>query len=153
MELRHVAGVALVVRCLCCRKYLFVEERENKPHLGKRAGMLSLPMDTLEDGNIPQEMRRLIREEIGSRHFPILSGFTLITTPLVWRYPNGTTICTIHIGCVDVSEQFCATPEASDVVPGDWYCERGIGELAQSDMLRLEVPPVLKHVQHHMCTA
>lgn len=64
MVLGRIRGVALFVRNTS-GSVLILREWENKPHLGKFAGMHSIPMETSQPGESdPAALKRLIREEL-----------------------------------------------------------------------------------------
>lgn len=61
---RGIRGVALVVT-EPVGTILMLEEFESKPHLGKYAGMTSIPMETCRPGEPhPQTLARLVEEEL-----------------------------------------------------------------------------------------
>jgi len=64
MTAKNIRGVALVVQNLQ-GQILVLQEYETKPHFGKRCGMFSIPMETVEPGESdPCAMVRLVADEL-----------------------------------------------------------------------------------------
>ncbi len=67
MAVMLIEGVVLILRDRWGRFYL-VKELNDKPHIGKICGMLSFPMETSGENEIPlHAVLRLIEEEVGAR--------------------------------------------------------------------------------------
>ncbi len=61
-----VRAVGLILLCRHGSHILTIEERKDKPAIEKKAGMVSFPLETLEDGeSYDDALRRLLKEEIG----------------------------------------------------------------------------------------
>ena len=148
---KEVVGVALCVRS-GRGTILFIEELKAKPAFDKHIGLLSVPLETIEDEeNVGDATRRLILEEIGSSLLDTLKGFQLLEVPLCGTYASGISF-RLYVAWVDVEDEFRACPTDSDIAHNGWYTESQIQELQAQGRLRVEVPLVLALCHDRMQT-
>lgn len=120
-------------------RILVLKELESKPHYGKMAGMLSVPIETVEDGeNNDQALVRLVDEEVGVPIDGTLSFFQELRVRLNNSY---TERMYIYKGVCRLA--FVAKPKDTDVQFFGWMLPQRILELPK-EQRRLEVDPVVK---------
>jgi len=137
-------GVALFIFNSLGQAYLIREQR-SKPFIGKKAGMLSIPMETMKGGELPAEAtRRLLCEEVGVRGAVALycigsSYFEPVDHPegVVYRIYCFRTVCD---GSMIVGPQ-----DLEDVAPYGWMHLEDVAKLG--DHGRRELPQLVKIVQ------
>ncbi len=98
----RIRGVALIIKHPGTERILILRENEDKPWLGKLAGMWSIPMETLHDGEAHDAaVRRLIHEELSD--LPVLPGVMRIgaylIVPRIWA-----TLYTARSASTDLTE-------------------------------------------------
>jgi len=119
-------------------RILMLKELESKPHYGKVAGMLSVPIETIEEGEmVDQTLRRLVIEEIGE---PIYSLLSYSKRLMITLNDNFTERMFVYVGLCHKS--FVAHPNDTDVEYFGWMPPKAIMDLAPGQ-LRLEMEPIL----------
>lgn len=98
----RVRGVALIIEHPSSGHILTLREMEDKPWLGKLAGMRSIPMETLRDSESHDEaIQRLIHEELSD--LPVLPDIMRIgaylIVPRIW-----VTLYTARSASTDLTE-------------------------------------------------
>ena len=125
-------------------KMLLLTELISKPHYNKFAGMVTPPLETIEDGETRDKaLERLIPEEIGEDEdgepIKIVSAFfkefliKLSDTHSVQLY--------VYTGTVE--EAFVAHPNDTDIAYFGWMHPRELLQL-DVDKRRREVEPILR---------
>ncbi|MBP9801827.1 MAG: hypothetical protein KBC83_04150 [Candidatus Moranbacteria bacterium] len=141
-----VTGVGLI---LCTQspqgiQIMVIREIKEKPLIGKRAGMLSFPLETQEaadEGSVIQTMQRCGREELGidepadvADYFPVATEFRLFPEArgydIVTRYGIAW-----YVGPPDRS----FSSASSEIEVMGWMT---IPALLASDLIRVETRPV-----------
>ena len=149
---KEIVGVALCVRCTPNGTILFIKELKAKLDLSKKAGSLSVPMETVENyETVPNAVLRLIKEEVGPDFLATLAGFQLYEDPVRATYESGV-LFTLHVAWVDVEHEFCARPTDCDIEHHGWYNDMQIEQLQVGGKLRVEVPLVLALCHDRMQT-
>jgi 8-oxo-dGTP pyrophosphatase MutT (NUDIX family) len=119
-------------------KVLLLKELESKIHYGKLAGMLSFPIETIEEGETSdQTIIRLVDEEIGVP----LNGLTVFNKEFMIQL-NGSFTESISVYVCKCAQRFVAHPKDSDVEYFGWRWPRQIMKFTPG-LVRLEVKPVL----------
>jgi len=97
----RIRGVALIIKHPETEQILTLRENEDKPWLGKLAGMWSTPMETIHDGEAHDAtIRRLIHEELSDMPMSLFGnriGAYLIV-PGIWA-----TLYTAHSATADLT--------------------------------------------------
>jgi len=88
MNVQRGRGVALIVQN-SIREILILQECRSKPHIGKLAGMFSIPMETCWPGeSVRSAVVRLVKEELPGVDIPVSDAITYIgsyrVVPRVW---------------------------------------------------------------------
>jgi 8-oxo-dGTP pyrophosphatase MutT (NUDIX family) len=113
-----------------------IRERNDKPHILKKSGMLSMPLETIEEGETADEaIVRLISEEIGV----VVLTPTLLDTFHFEYPPAHTSEITVYVAYTEL--KFNATPTSDDVEFYGWIQPES---LLEKDHKRLEVQPILE---------
>lgn len=106
-------------------KVLVLRELKSKPHNGKYSGMLSIPFETMEEGETKESaLKRLIHEEIGRE---VTADLVFFKEFLVELNVNHSVQLFVFTGTV--THQFVACPNDTDV---EYY-----GWMSPQDILRL----------------
>ncbi len=119
--MRIICAVGLIVRAQSTDRILVVEERHSKPEIGKKAGMLSIPLETMKKGEVVRKtLGRLISEEVGRK-----SGLTVASCREMEgdlpEFSYGDEIFSfIRLYQTVVPTEFVAAPESDDVVYHGW---------------------------------
>lgn len=117
-------------------RILVLKELISKPVIQKRKGMLSFPLETLEDSESPKEgVQRLIHEEIGNVSILDIKEFG------TFEFYHPTCHVTIHAFSGSTNEEFTANPTDSDVTHHDWMSPQ---ILIKESEIRLEVQPIIE---------
>ena len=133
-----VSGVGLVLFDLIGR-ILLLKELKSKIHYCKVAGMLSVPIETIEEGESnDQALRRLIVEEIG---VPIEAKPTFFKELMIKL--NGTFTERLYVYTGMCEESFVARPTDTDIVYFGWMFPRQIMNLPLGQK-RVEIEPILR---------
>jgi 8-oxo-dGTP pyrophosphatase MutT (NUDIX family) len=121
-----------------------VVEMADKPAVGKMAGMISIPMETMEDGEEPEDaLQRLLAEEVGEG----VSGTPTEIGNTYFPGDNGTIayrIFCFHLECAAVRGVQLSPGDSDDVAPHGWLTRRKVSELGERG--RRELPRLLKHL-------
>jgi ADP-ribose pyrophosphatase YjhB (NUDIX family) len=119
-------------------RILILKELEDKPHYRKVAGMLSFPIETVEEGEVAdQTFRRLLHEEVGTTFEGEFNFFKEHRIRLNKTYTEN---MSIYIGVCGIG--FEAQPQDTDVQFYGWMFPRRILSLPPKQ-IRVEVKPVL----------
>jgi 8-oxo-dGTP pyrophosphatase MutT (NUDIX family) len=126
--MKIICGVGLLLR-EPAGKVLILRELQSKPHYGKYAGMLTLPFETIEDGETTYDaLRRLIHEEIGVEIVEI--AVDLVSFKEFFIELSGDYSAQLFVFTGTVTQQFIACPNDTDVEYYDW--------MSPQDILRLD---------------
>lgn len=123
-------------------RVLVLRELKSKPHNGKHAGMLSIPFETIEDGETKESaLGRLIYEEIGVK----------ITAPPVFFREffielSDNQCVQLFVFNGNVDREFVARPNDTDVEHYGWMSPQDILQL-DSQNRRQEVALILAEYQ------
>jgi ADP-ribose pyrophosphatase YjhB (NUDIX family) len=120
------------------RTVYMVRERKSKPHIAKHAGMLSVPMETMERGESPQQaVLRLMSEEVGV----IPNGISYIGT-LDFEATETTVAYSLHcyIAVMNSAATLGPHTDTEDVERVGWMPVATLTELG--DAGRRELPAI-----------
>jgi ADP-ribose pyrophosphatase YjhB (NUDIX family) len=121
------------------KEILLLRELSSKPQNGKVAGMLSMPLETIEPGETPdQALQRMIYEEVDAALKATFSFLDEITVKLT---DARSVRLYMYIG--ECSASFVAHPNDSDIEYFGWMMPDDILRLG-STKRRIEVAPVLR---------
>lgn len=125
-------------------KMLLLKELQSKIHYCKLAGMLSFPIETIENGETnDQALARLVIEEVGVPIPATLSFFEEFLIRL-----NGTFTERLYVYSGVCKKSFIAHPTDTDIEFYGWMLPRKMLELSR-DQIRVEMEPVLWHYLAH----
>ena len=136
-------GVALFVFDGNGQAYL-IKEKRSKPFIGKKAGMLSIPMETMKGGESPAEAtQRLLREEVGLSVVALYCIGSSYFEPV--DHPDGV-MYMIHCVRAMCDGSMTVDPQdLEDVAPYGWMHLEDVAKLG--DHGRRELPQLVKIVQ------
>jgi hypothetical protein len=135
--MKIVSGVGLMLFDFS-GKMLLLKELQSKVHYCKLAGMLSFPIETIEDGETSdQALERLIVEEVG---VPIPATLSFFEDFLIRL--NGTFTEKLYVYSGVCAKSFIARPTDTDIEYYGWMLPRKILELPRGQ-IRVEMEPVL----------
>jgi len=133
-----IRGVGLILLCRHGSHILTIEELRSKPHIAKRAGMLSFPLETVRDSeSAPRALRRLLHEEIGVHP-------DQITTPEqcgVFWHDFGTVGVNYTIYMSQCQRRITVAPQDNDIAFHGWMAPY---ELLAHTPVRVEVRTFLE---------
>jgi hypothetical protein len=119
-------------------RILLLKELESKTHYGKVAGMISIPIKTIEEGETSdQALNRLIIEEVGAPICASPAFFEEFTIML-----NGTYTERLRVFTGVCTKSFVAHPNNTDIVCLGWIKPRELLSVSPG-LRRVEVEPVL----------
>jgi len=119
-------------------RLLLLRELESKLHYGKVAGMLSVPIETVEQGEVPsQTLRRLLIEEVGVPFSGRIDFFKRLYIKLNYAYTER-----IFVYSGVCGSSFVAQPKDTDIEYFGWMLPRDIIDL-DPGQTRLEVDEIL----------
>ena len=120
-------------------KILMVRELKSKPHYGKSAGMLSVPFETIEDGETKESaIRRLIHEEIGGIEIEIITEPVFFKEFLIKLSAIHSVRLSVFTGIV--ADEFAAHPNDTDVEYYGWMSLQDILRLNPSGVRQEMIP-------------
>lgn len=139
-------GVVLLL--FCKGQLFFIREKRTKPLIGKRAGMLAVPMETMELAETPdQAIWRLLLEEVG------LLG--LIELHLIGQISFSATETTvayklfIYFGVSELCDPITVNPKDSeDVEVVGWLPVTQLRDLGEKG--RRELPAIWQLLQTYL---
>jgi 8-oxo-dGTP pyrophosphatase MutT (NUDIX family) len=122
-------------------KTLVLRELKSKPHYGKYAGMLSIPLETIEDGETKESaLKRLMHEEIGEEiGKKIAVEVTFLNEFFIELSATHSVRLFIFTGIA--GHEFVARPNDTDVEYYGWMSLRDIMQLNPKS-LRQEIMPI-----------
>ena len=133
-EILRLEGVGILLISSKSTLYV-VEEMESKPFIQKERGMLSFPLETIEEDETPLiTLRRLMTDEVGTievDNFEQLQSF---------EFTHPACRVTIHMYIARVKQEFIAAPADNDVIYHGWMTPT---ELLGHRHKRVEVNPIV----------
>ncbi len=119
-------------------RVLLVKELESKIHYGKVAGMITVPIETIKNGeNRVQALRRLLKEEIGEQIEGPISFYEEFLIRL-----NDAFTERLYVYKSACKNSFIAHPNDTDIEHFGWMLPQEIYKFSPG-RIRLEVEPIM----------
>ncbi len=133
---KKIRGVGLILLCQRGQDILTIKELTSKPGIHKKAGMISFPLETVNEGeDVRAALQRLLVEEIGIRENQITAPdvcgiFTHVFDTCIVHYTMYMAQCK--------NGNIVHQPEDDDIVIHGWMRPSDLMDLKQSQK-RIEV--------------
>jgi hypothetical protein len=133
-----VRGIGLILVANGTGRIYTIRELVAKPMIGKEAGMISFPLETIERGETCCDtIRRMVDEEITGCSFEQISGL-FISPNLLMLVPG---VCA-HVAWGYCDREFTSVPRDPEVVHYGWCSCADL--ISQKSFVRIETRPSLE---------